>query len=456
MARSVGWPLKRRHLEETVRIKRVCWWMFVMGFWFLVCAITCLALSQSDFKTADCSGASLPEGYTRIFIADRTDGKAGTGSLSDPYDGSTAEKLDTLLRSRSESSVANLIVCIGPGMFQTEGTGDYVIGPGHVNKDHPAGFTLNRGWKIHGAGEDQTTLRLADLFKYPNGKLLEGIILGTYNFDSSGVEVSHMTLDDNYPALKARYKSDLELVAVILRSNLGHQWVHNIHVMNASGEGPEDFPVGISSPTTNAENKGNLVEGVLMDNWHGGLCTAIAIAGGSGEVRHNTVIGYQIGYGGWSMLDVKFHDNTARQTGYGFNIDSLENSKIEIAFNDIQRPQLYGIVIGGSGNFTDFSIHDNTITAGPKTVYGLVFQGNVQGAHVLRNKITANGPSANMTGFFEKNSKNLNNVFQENVVYSSFKNSLQGSNCLWGNVSERGAERADLRNTSGGKCIAGD
>jgi hypothetical protein len=438
-----------------VRVKKVSVWTVVVGFWFLGYAITGWALSPSDFKTEDCSGASLPAGYTRIFIAERTDGKVGTGSVSDPYDGSSAEKLDTLLRGRSESGVANLIICIGPGTFQTEGTGDYVIGLGHVNKDH-AGFTVNRGWKIHGAGEDRTTLRLADLFKYPNGKLLEGIIIGTYNFDSSGVEVSHMTLDDNYPALKARYKTDLELVAVILRSNLGHQWVHNIHVMNASGEGPEDFPVGISSPTGNPENKGNLVEYVTMDNWRGGLCTAIVIAGGSGEVRHNTVIGYQIGYGGWSMLDVKFHDNTARETSYGFNIDSLQNSKIEIAFNDIVRPQLYGIVVGGHGNFTNFSIHDNTIVAGPKTVYGLVFQGNVQQAHVVRNKITANGPTAHMTGFFEKNSNNQNNVFQENVVHSAFKNALQGSNCLWGNVSERGAQRADLGNTTGSKCVAGD
>jgi len=437
-------------------MKKVGWWTLAMGCWFLGYAITGWALSPNDFRTEDCSGASVPAESTRIFIADRTDGQAGTGSLSDPYDGSSAEKLDTLLRGRSESGVANLIVCIGPGTFQTEGTGDYVIGPGHVNKDHPAGFTVNRGWKIHGAGEDRTTLQLADLFKYPNGKLLEGIIIGTYNFGSSGVEVSHMTLDDNYPALKARYKSDLELIGVMLRSGHGHQWIHNIHVMNTSGEGPEDFPVGITSPNATPENSDNVIEYVTMDHWFGGLCTAIVIAGGSGEIRHNTVTGYQIGYGGWSMLDVKFHDNTARETGYGFNIDSLENSKIEIAFNLIQRPQLYGIVVGGSGHFTDFSIHDNTIVAGPKTVYGLVFQGNVQGAHVLRNKITANGSTANVTGFIEKNSQNLNNVFQENVVNSSFKNSLQGSNCLWGNVSERGAQRADLRNTTGDKCIAGD
>jgi hypothetical protein len=416
------------------------------------------ALSQSDFRNQECSG-SVPAGYTRIFIAERRDGRPGTGSPSDPFDGSTPEKFDTLLRSRSESGVTHLIVCIGPGTFQTEGSGDYVQGQGHVYPSHPAGFTVSQSWKIHGAAADRTTLRLISMFTYPsNGKFLEGIIIGTYNFDSSGVEVSDMTLDDNYPGLKPRYKSGIELVAVILRSNLGHQWVHNIHVMNASGEGPEDFPIGISSPTTNAANQGNLVEYVTMDHWAGGLCTAIAIAGGSGEVRHNTVTGYQIAYGGWSMLNVIFHDNTAIETGYGFNIDSLQNSKIEIAFNNIVRPQLYGIVVGGSGDFSDFSIHDNTIQAGPKTVYGLVFQGNVRGAHVLRNKIIPDRPNAayNALGFFEKNSKNVNNVFQENVVKGSFKNSLQGSDCVWGNVTENGQQHGDLRNSADHACVTGN
>jgi hypothetical protein len=38
-------------------------------------------------------------------------------------------------------------------------------------------------------------------------------------------EISDLTADDNYPALKARYKSDLELIAVTLRSDRGHRWV---------------------------------------------------------------------------------------------------------------------------------------------------------------------------------------------------------------------------------------
>jgi hypothetical protein len=414
-------------------------------------------LSQSDFANADCSGPS-PTGYTRIFIAARSDGKPGTGSPSDPFDGSTAEKFDTLLRSRSESGVTHLVVCIGPGTFQTEGTHDYVIGQGHLDKSHPAGFTVNNSWRVHGAGVEKTTLRLTDLFGDPSAsQFLMGIIIGTYNFESSGVEVSDLTLDDNYPALKSRYRANLELLAVMLRSNRGHQWIHNIHVMNTSGEGPEDFPVGITSQNPTPENEGNVIEYVGMDHWFGGLCTAIVIAGGSGEVRHNTVTGYQIAYGGWSMLNVNFHDNTAIETGYGFNIDSLQNSKIVIAFNLIVRPQLYGIVIGGSGDFSDFSIHDNTVKVGPKTVNGLVFQGNVRGAHVLRNKIIAERPTgtSNVVGFLEKNSKNVNNVFQENVVTGSFKNSLQGSDCLWGNVNETGREMDNLRKTQDTRCQGG-
>ena len=76
-----------------------------------------------NFVGSDCSG-SAPSGYSRIFIAHRTDNEAGTGTNSDPFNGSTAGKFDALLRARSESGVTHLVVCIGPGIFQTEGTRD--------------------------------------------------------------------------------------------------------------------------------------------------------------------------------------------------------------------------------------------------------------------------------------------------------------------------------------------
>src|SRR6185312_15015091 len=134
----------------------------------------------------------------------------------------TAQKLDAILRPRSEGGVTNLVVCIGPGNFQTEGTHDYVVGVGHLNKTQPGGFTVNRGWKIHGESMDRTILTLSDLYLDPStGKYLVGHLISTHDPDSYGVEASDLTLDDNYPALKPRYKEDLQLEAISLRSNLG-------------------------------------------------------------------------------------------------------------------------------------------------------------------------------------------------------------------------------------------
>jgi hypothetical protein len=428
----------------------------ILGFWGSQVSYAQNAISQSDFASKDCS-ESVPTGYTRIFVAYRNDGKPGTGSPSDPFDGSAAEKFDTILRTRSESAVHKLIVCIGPGTFQTEGDHDYVLGKGHLDKSHPAGFTVNDGWRVHGTGVDRTTLRLADLFTDPStGKYLKGILISINDPASAGVEISDLTLDDNYPVLKPRYRSPIELMAILLRSNIGHDWVHNIRVTNASGELDEAFIIEISSFGPPSQSQGNLVENVTMDHWAGGRCTAITIVNSGAEVRNNTVTSYQVGYGGWTMSNVNFHDNKAIETAYGFNIDSWQNTGIIITHNQIVHPLQYGLVVGGNGDFSNFSITDNTVTVGPNTLYGVVFQGHVRGARVLRNKIVADRPSggSNVLGFIEKNAQNVNNTFQENVMTGSFKSSLQGSSCVWGNVSETGQELNGLRNTQNTRCQA--
>jgi hypothetical protein len=414
----------------------------------------------AGFASSDCHGP-VPFGYTRLFIAYRSDRKSGTGTASDPFDGNTPQKFDTLLRSRSEAGVTNLVVCIGPGAFQTQGVHDYVVGVGHLDKPRSRGFTVNRGWKIHGTTMDQTILKLADLYLDPStGKYLVGRIISTYGLDSDGVEVSDLTLDDNYPALKPQYKTDLQLEAVSLRSNRGQHWIHNIHVMNAAGEWTEAFPVEISSPAENAtESTGNIVEYVTMDHWAAGKCTAIAIANAVTEVRYNKVIGHQIAYGGWQMSNVRFHDNYAIDGAYGFNIDSLFNRGVVINHNQIIHPRLYGMVIGGTGRYIDFSISGNTVlmaSPGPlSTFYGVIFQGNVTGAQVIGNRIVG-GQASLMTqvfGLYEKGSQNAGNVFQDNQMLSSFKNSLQGADCIYGNVDQGGGALGGLGNTQNTACF---
>src|SRR5438552_13618862 len=80
-----------------------------------------------------------------VWIAYRTDGVKGSGTENDPFDGSTATRLDTVLNSLT----ANTRIHFGPGTFQINGY-----------QDGAASSWLRSGMKIVGAGIDVTTLQL--------------------------------------------------------------------------------------------------------------------------------------------------------------------------------------------------------------------------------------------------------------------------------------------------------
>ncbi|HEX7288455.1 MAG TPA: hypothetical protein VF532_19885, partial [Candidatus Angelobacter sp.] len=111
-----------------------------------------------ETRLHDCTAppASLPAGATRVYIALRN-GHDGSGhSAADARDGSTAAGFDKILRCYSEGctdatdpkkSVArteNLIVCLGPGKFETKGPYDYLINAPHRQAE---GFTIGKGWR---------------------------------------------------------------------------------------------------------------------------------------------------------------------------------------------------------------------------------------------------------------------------------------------------------------------
>jgi hypothetical protein len=414
------------------------------------------------FPSPDCNGFT-PKGYSRIFIAYRTDTEPGDGTAREPFDGSSPQKFDALLRARSERGVTHLVVCIGPGTFQTEGAHDYLLGRGHLDRVQPAGFTVNQSWKVHGAGIDQTVLQLTDLYlDRSSAKYLPGLIIGTYDLNSYGIEVSDLTLDDNYPTLKARYKTKLQLQAIFIQSNRGQHWIHHIHVMNPAGELAEDFPIEIGSPAPSpTESTGSVVEHVTLDHWGAGECTAIAIANSVSEVRFNTVIGYWGAFGGWQMSDVQFHDNSAIETVYGFNVDSLYNKNVLITHNQIVHPQRYGVVVGGIGQFLNFSISDNTITLAKtvagNTLFGFILQSNVTGARVTGNRIiTDQSPSpTDVVAVYEKGDHNTGNVFQANQISTSFRISLKSPICAYGNINQSGGTLRELGDTQMLRCVPG-
>jgi hypothetical protein len=462
-----------------------------------------LSCGLASANTSDCSAASsaLPAGTTRIYIALRN-GQDGSGkSMADARDGSTMTAFDTILRCYSEGcsgaqntsaqnqgkSVAkteNLTVCLGPGTFSTLGNYDFIIAVPHTN---PTGFTLGKGWKIHGAGKDKTTIKLSAYLpitdpKDPRNMPVDSgvnLVFGTNSDSASGVEISDLTIDGNYPELKSRSRAHgvkvLGLEAIHLRSDLGGNWIHDLNIINLSteigaiNERWEAFPVWIiawdrSKP---GQNRGNLIENVSMTQAFGTVCTAIAIGNATAEVRNNLVDGYQIGYGGWDLGETVFHDNTAINTEYGFNIDSLVNRGVRIERNKIIHPRKYGFVVGGGGTYANFKFLDNTVQFDKSGSVGFIFQGNVTGAIIAGNKVladTASGARSIAVRNYSagpQSGPNSNNAYQSNQIASAMSvvfeaPSQKWQSCFFDNRDERGNARKDLADNHNGPCVQGN
>src|SRR6478672_11491127 len=445
---------------------------------------------------SDCSASakSLPPGTTRVYIALRNGHDGSGSSMADARDGSTAPAFDTILRCYSEGcadpknpkkSVAkteNLTVCLGPGTFSTLGAYDYLINIPHPN---PAGFTIGKGWKIHGAGKDKTVVKLSDYLPITDPKNLQhmpvnsgiGLVFGTNSDSASGIEISDLTIDGNYPELKSRARqngvSALTLEAIHLRSDLGGHRIHDVNVVNAAAEiGAinlrwEAFPVWILSVdrTKPGQDRDNIIENVSMKQTVCLVCTAICVANATAEVRNNVVEGVQIGYGGWDLAGGSFHDNTAINTDYGFNIDSLVNNGVTIERNKIIHPRRFGFAVGGDTTFANFKFLDNTVQIDRSGAIGFVFRGNVTGALIMGNKVLAdNSSGASATAFknypaTRQSGPNHDNVYQSNQIAAGmslvFKASSQKSqNCFFDNRDERGNPRKDMPENHGGPCVA--
>jgi hypothetical protein len=104
---------------------------------------------------------SLTDGLLReptlgfnVWIADLgADAPKGSGSLRDPYNGSTAEKFDTVMRSLAERGEP-VRINLGSGVFETRG---------YCDASPNAGWQAAAQMKIFGAGVGATTLKLVGM-----------------------------------------------------------------------------------------------------------------------------------------------------------------------------------------------------------------------------------------------------------------------------------------------------
>lgn len=129
-----------------------------------------------------------------IYVAKRTDGAKGSGTLNDPFDGSTTELFDGILSNLNTTNVG-ITVHLGPGTFKTKGYADGVSGC----------WEALSNMRIIGAGADITTLQMDPAQTWVDNKqyFLIGHKLSGESNASNPVdffELSHLTLDCNQPA----------------------------------------------------------------------------------------------------------------------------------------------------------------------------------------------------------------------------------------------------------------
>ena len=119
-----------------------------------------------------------------VWIALRADGEAGTGSVTDPFDGSSVARLNGLFDTFRHEFGENLVVHFGPGTFY----GSHRWEP-------------MDNWKIRGAGIDVTIIKTA-----PDADGVETVgFRGGASYHGPGLvgfEMSDLTFDFNTPALR--------------------------------------------------------------------------------------------------------------------------------------------------------------------------------------------------------------------------------------------------------------
>ncbi|HEX4604890.1 MAG TPA: hypothetical protein VH724_12905 [Candidatus Angelobacter sp.] len=466
----------------------------------LILALASCKPLTPEVTSRDCTVPAVPTGFTRIFIGAPARGGQQTGvSANDPLDGTTADKFDTVLRTIAEGehptwgaqkniAPENLIVCMASGTFQTNGTYDYIMHLGHTQGSQ-RGFTVEKNWKIHGRGVDRTKLQLAgfipDQFIDNSGSSFGGgrnVAISTHSENSSGVEVSDLTIDGNHDQLTAPGGLALDLGAIVLRSEQGNHWIHNVNVIGVSGDAGfrnvlyETFAVQIwgSSLALDAHaSTGNLIENVTVTrpgramtsgSPPGGAMDGIVVNTAMAEIRNNVVEGYLIAYGGWAMDGVWLHDNISRDSYYGFNADSFTNNGVILQSNQFIHPARYGIVMGGGGanqSFSNWSVLNNTIQMNADGSIGIVLQGQVQNSVFTRNTIQSDGSGAHnlaiLSYSFKSGLENFNNSFQDNHIDKALRIDFSqdpnfNSNCRFQNRDLQGLARQDFPDNSSSQC----
>ena len=419
--------------------------------------LLCYILRASNFLIS--SGGSLQiAGSPVYYISARTDGNAGNGTISNPFDGSTQTKFDAIFANPNTTSckiAQNCLVKILEGTYSSNG------------------IILPNGTSLIGDGQNTTKIRLNARSADRGGVLT--ILIAAFG---DNITISGLTLDGNWQNLR-QANSMIQLIT-ISGSGTGasalsnNSKVTNCNIINFGGDvtlGVEVFPVFITGTNALIDNctASGLQNNIGQD---GCYATIFTIGGnawdganryyGSGKITNNYVLGNGPTKGGFGVCcganfdGVEISGNTFENLGQGVHGDSWQNLNLTIKNNKfINCQRAIGIDYGGSDSLTgcvidsnvfylcnqENSLGNNGVSLFASSVKNLEIKNNV-----LRNYKDIEPQEC---GYFTIAYQACSNVYvHDNIIYQN----VGSNNCVYAeqvvkeynNTDEMGVQRFDI------------
>jgi hypothetical protein len=220
----------------------------------------------------------------QVWIAIRTDGQAGTGTQSDPYDGSTQARFDAVMYQLRNTP--NLAINIGPGTFKTAAAS--TNGYAHT-------WVVQPGWFVQGSGIDVTIIQMVGsvagihygltCFTAPPQGSTDNVTLSDFTVDCNWAELSQ-TADTGLSGEK-----NINTGAVYLYgSNNVVQRVKSISSFGSWANAQESFAITLASPT-DSDASGNTIQLCRSEQPQGNYCSPFALHGrGAHLIMNSSVI----------------------------------------------------------------------------------------------------------------------------------------------------------------------
>lgn len=348
-------------------------------------------------------GAAQPAMVYHFAI--RTDGKAGSGTAADPFDGSAyfadqsppkrnaqgfVSRLDFHLNrlTRRQQSGRSTTYLLAEGTYWTVGDDDNTA---------RKGFFLPPRTTLRGAGIGRTVIKLAGWDPH-RGQIHSVVATGDYGYRRTGnwwearlvhhdhVTVENLTVDCNAVGLGLDptaknpdgtwRDSGAALYGVYLSGS--HGLIRDVEVRqpfgitdndftDENGVGFESFAIGIfANGGRNATN--SRIERCMVRDVAGGYVTAITLAGGPGGATNSGVVkdclvsdGAYAAYSGGNTVATEYSGNAAQGVRFGFRYDTGGLTNVQLVGNRLVTWQGAFVLrsAGGREPVTELTLREN-------------------------------------------------------------------------------------------------